>query len=293
MIALCLLTVPCCGVDEPIGASSPEDSDPGDAAPDGPAIDSDSGTNPACVFSHDVTLPGHEGQFFGTPFLYCQTFIPGTPNGGFVVVGSDVAATGDHDCLLARAVRYHVDWGDGTCSWTERLERCDVRTTVEHSYSAPGSYLAKVFAEDDEGLRTRAGDKTFVVLLEGGDVFLSTGAAERVGGFLKFEQLVGAYGNLPLAKLTVSYTLRQCDGSETELERRDFTLPTTTTDQMRNVTADIEIAVSESITKGYLIVEVDPDRAVPETCPESGSPAHTRGLNNLTSLSLGLCPIFQ
>jgi hypothetical protein len=289
--ALLVLLVPllsaACGTDADTtpGTDAGTDPDTGvtmdagaDAAPLGPA----------CVLDHEVTLPGHEGQFFGTPHPYCRTFIAGIENGALVVVGSDAAGVGDHDCLLNRAVSYHALWDDGACSWTERIPQCDVATAVTHTYDKAGSYSPSVFAEDDAGLRTRSDSIDVTVLAQGGDVYIAAKSPLVAGNAVSFQQIVGAYGNLPLTKLTVAYRLQRCDGTEPELERRDFALPTAAADSTRTVTSDIELTLPPGETKGRVVAVVNPDGTVPETCPDNG-----HGLNNAVAVQLEQCPIFQ
>jgi hypothetical protein len=261
--AICIALAIGCGDDAVVeatdAATSMEDAARSDGAP----------APGSCVLDHEVTLPGHEGQFFGTPNVWCQTFVTGIPNAAFVVVGSDAAAVGDHDCTLARAVRYHVLWGDGSCEWTEWIERCDVRVSVEHAYDAPGEYVAAVLAEDREGRRTRSDDKMFTVVADGGDAFVTTAGGTLEGDTLRFDQTTGTYAMTEVDAVTVAYRLRDCDGVETEL---------------------VELTLPAGTTAGQVILEVDPDRTLEQTCPESGSPPDVRGLNDLDRIFIAGCP---
>ncbi len=294
-----------CGTDEPFAAGSLDAGSGGtggagggasggsggtqDAAPDAPG--SDAKTGEQCVFDHEVTLPGHEGQFFGNANIFCRTFIAGIANEPLVVVGSDAAGIGDHDCVLDRAVRYHVDWGDGTCTWTKRAERCDRTVGAKHMYSKAGTYTAWVFAEDDDGLRTRKDDKVFTVHETGGDVLVKTGTPKREGDVVTFSQTLGAYGNLVVDKLTVAYRLQECGSKETELERREFPLPPTYTDGYKSTTTSkVKVTVPAGVVKGRIVVAIDPDETLTETCPKSGNPPDDTGLNNFAAANLEPCP---
>lgn len=304
-LILVLLSASACGTDELLGDSGDSGAAGSDggvsAVPDGasgPDATLDAappdGSTLACVFEHEVTLPGHEGQFFGNANSFCRTFVAGIPNKPVVVVGSDAAGVGDHDCLLGRAVRYHVDWGDGICTWTERAEKCDRGVGVEHAYAKPGTYTAWVFAQDDDGLRTRKDDKVFTVHQTGGDVSVSASQGQRSGTTLKFTQTLGAYGNFVVDKLTVAYRLVECDGTETELERREFPLPASFATTHQSITSSpVELTVPLSVTKGRVVLEVDPDTTLAETCPTVGTSPSTRGVNNLSAVDLESCPIFQ
>jgi hypothetical protein len=242
-----------------------------------------------CAAPHEgeVTLPGHEGQFFGAPGFHCQTWIAGVESGVFVVVGSDVAATGDHDCLLARAVRYHVDWGDGACDWTDWFERCDVRLSAMHTYAAPGTYTARVVAEDREGRRTRSKSKVISVTQYGLDLFVQVGGAKLVGSEVTFTESITSYGNVGTLPFEVRYLGRSCD-EEIVLDSR-----TTSLEAGEQQTADRQLTVPSGFDLKSFAVEVDPEHVVPETCPPLvlDGVARPNRANNLAGHSFGFCGV--
>ena len=85
------------------------------------------------------------------------------------ITGPSTGKAGEELCWKFHAydndsemVRYHIDWGDGTSTTTDWVEVC---TWIEvcHTYTEKGTYIIKVYAEDDSGLISAETQFTIVI----------------------------------------------------------------------------------------------------------------------------------
>lgn len=129
---------------------------------------------------------------------------PDQPDGpAFGGIGIDytyMTSTTDPDDDL---IKYCVDWGDETITWTEKLESGEIVSLI-HKWEKPGNYSVKVKARDVNGLDSEWSESLSVNIVSNASYL---DIVKIIGGFSKIRAVIKNIGSVDALGVNCSFSV--------------------------------------------------------------------------------------